>query len=83
MGTTYTFAWRPQIAVGTDQVGTVQAISAETGSFQPMALNPGTRLWHYDVTALIGAECGSLSRSAAPRSDQTMWRDEPGADRRG
>ena len=27
----YAIAWRPQIAPGTDQVGTVQAISAETG----------------------------------------------------
>ena len=28
----YAIAWRPQIAPGTDQVGTVQAISAETGA---------------------------------------------------
>ena len=27
----YAIAWRPQIAPGTDQVGTIQAISAETG----------------------------------------------------
>ena len=28
----YAIVWRPQLAPGTDQVGTVQAISAETGS---------------------------------------------------
>ena len=28
----YAIAWRPQIAPGTDQVGTLQAISAETGA---------------------------------------------------
>ena len=30
-GSHYALSWRPQIAPGTDQVGTVQAISAETG----------------------------------------------------
>ena len=30
----YAIAWRPEIAPGTDQVGTVQAISAETGEIR-------------------------------------------------
>ena len=49
----YAIAWRPQIAPGTDQVGSVQAISAETGQV----------VWNYQqraATMALAATGGGL-----------------------
>ena len=71
----YAIAWRPQIAPGTDQVGSVQAISAETGQV----------VWNYQQRAatmalaatggglIFGGDVNGRFRAFDHESGEILW----------
>ena len=71
----YAIAWRPQIAPGTDQVGSVQAISAETGRV----------VWNYQQRAatmalaatggglIFGGDVNGRFRAFDHESGEILW----------
>jgi len=71
----YALAWRPEIAPGTDQVGSVQAISAETGQV----------VWNYQQRAatmalaatggglVFGGDVNGRFRAFDDRTGEVLW----------
>ena len=71
----YAIAWRPEIAPGTDQVGSVQAISAETGQV----------VWNYQQRAatmalaatggglVFGGDVNGRFRAFDDRTGEILW----------
>jgi alcohol dehydrogenase (cytochrome c) len=71
----YAIAWRPEIAPGTDQVGSVQAISAETGRV----------VWNYQQRAatmalaatggglVFGGDVNGRFRAFDDRTGEILW----------
>ncbi|MBM64410.1 MAG: ATP-binding protein [Acidobacteria bacterium] len=71
----YALAWRPEIAPGTDQVGSVQAISAETGQV----------VWNYQQRAatmalaatggglVFGGDVNGRFRAFDDRTGEILW----------
>ena len=71
----YAIAWRPEIASGTDQVGSVQAISAETGQV----------VWNYQQRAatmapaatggglVFGGDGNGRFRAFVERTGEILW----------